>query len=386
MKNILFFFFALAAFTGVQAQTGIQFEKGDWDSILKKAKAEDKIIFLDAYASWCGPCKMMAKDVFPHAEVAQLYNENFINAKIDMEKGEGQQLAHQYEVQAYPTLLYIDGNGELVHRALGYHNPKQFYQLGETALDPNRRLSGLSQRYIKGDRDSEFLYKYARASMNAMDEKAGQIARAYLDTQKDWKTPRNMELIIDVADSADSDLFDFLLDNRADFDALFGEELVASKIQRMIINSLQGEEEKETLAKVERLYKKAYPEKAPRLIANFKMNYYGMLRQTDKFADAAIEYLNEYGSEDYNELNNLAWSFYESVEDKEKLAAAAQWAEKSVKLSDQYYNNDTLAALYYKLGKKKPAKKAAEHAIELAKASGEDYTSTQELLEKIEKL
>ena len=68
------------------------------------------------------------------------------------------------------------------------------------------------------------------------------------------------------------------------------------------------------------------------------------------------------------------------------LEKAVKWAEKSVELEDAYYNNDTLASLYYKTGDKKKAKKAAEHAIELAKENGEDYSATKELLDKIKKM
>ena len=386
MKSTFILLIALLSTFCLQAQTAINFEPGKWESILSKAKETDKIIFLDAYASWCGPCKRMSKDVFTHAEIAPFYNDNFINAKIDMEKGEGPELARKYQVRAYPTLLYIDGNGEVVHQALGYHDPKQFYELGKKALDPGSRLSGLSERYTNGDRDPEFLYQYARASMNAMATDGKEIARVYLKTQSDWKTPRNMELIMDAAESADSDLFDFILDNKAEFEALYGEEAVAGKVQHMIINSLGEVEGDDVLVKVENLYHKAYPENAPRLIANFKMNYYGMIGDNDQFAKAAIDYFDQYGSEDSNELNNFAWAFYENVDNEAYLEKAVGWAKKSVELSDEYYNNDTLAALYYKLGQKRPAKKAAEHAIELAKQQGEDYSMTQSLLEQIKKM
>lgn len=66
---------------------GIVFETGNWESILKKAKKEKKLIYLDAYTSWCGPCKMMKKSIFPDAQVGKYFNENFVNAQIDMEKG-----------------------------------------------------------------------------------------------------------------------------------------------------------------------------------------------------------------------------------------------------------------------------------------------------------
>ena len=85
---------------------------------------------MDAYTTWCGPCKRMAAEVFTEPEVGRFYNENFINVKIDMEKGEGIELARQYDVYAYPTLLFINGEGELVHRGLGYQDFVQFYEPG----------------------------------------------------------------------------------------------------------------------------------------------------------------------------------------------------------------------------------------------------------------
>ncbi len=65
---------------------GIVFFNGTWKQALNKAKADKKIIFLDAYASWCGPCKVMARKTFRDASVAKFYNKNFINIAMDMEK------------------------------------------------------------------------------------------------------------------------------------------------------------------------------------------------------------------------------------------------------------------------------------------------------------
>lgn len=94
----------------------IKFEHGTWAEIKAKAKAENKIIFMDAFTTWCGPCKWMVKNVFTNDTVANYYNSTFVNAKIDMEAGEGKELAIQYSIQSYPSLLYIDSNGEIVHR------------------------------------------------------------------------------------------------------------------------------------------------------------------------------------------------------------------------------------------------------------------------------
>src|SRR5690606_20628184 len=98
----------------------IDFRDGSWEELLKMAQMEDKPVFVDAYAVWCGPCKRMASEVFTQESVGDFFNKNFINAKIDMEKGEGPTIGSKYGVTAYPTLLFISPEGELMHKAIGY--------------------------------------------------------------------------------------------------------------------------------------------------------------------------------------------------------------------------------------------------------------------------
>lgn len=111
---------------------GVQFKKESWNEVLKMAKKENKLIFLDIYATWCGPCKRLKANTFSDAEVGKLYNQKFINVALDGEKGEGLELARKYAVRSYPTLLFLDGNGNIVNRTGGYHNPKEFIELGKT--------------------------------------------------------------------------------------------------------------------------------------------------------------------------------------------------------------------------------------------------------------
>jgi thioredoxin 1 len=111
---------------------GIQFTEASWRDVLKKAKAEKKVIFLDAYASWCGPCKLLQKNVFTKKAVGDFYNSKFINVKMDMEKGEGPALAQVYPLEAYPTLLYIDANGKILRKVLGLQTPEALIAIGKS--------------------------------------------------------------------------------------------------------------------------------------------------------------------------------------------------------------------------------------------------------------
>ena len=113
------------------ADAGIQFKNISFEQALKEAKASNKLIFMDAYAVWCGPCKYMTSNVFPDEEVGKLYNAKFINLKMDMEKGEGPALAAKYEVRAYPTLFFIDGDGKVVKKVLGAQTTQKMIQIVE---------------------------------------------------------------------------------------------------------------------------------------------------------------------------------------------------------------------------------------------------------------
>lgn len=113
---------------------GILFFKGSWEEAMAKAKKENKPIFLDIYATWCGPCKMLSKYTFSDKEVAAYYNQNFINVSLDGEKGTGAFLANQYRITGYPTLLFIKPNGQVKLKTTGYHNSKQFLKLGNQIL------------------------------------------------------------------------------------------------------------------------------------------------------------------------------------------------------------------------------------------------------------
>ncbi|MEJ6584024.1 MAG: thioredoxin family protein [Crocinitomicaceae bacterium] len=99
---------------------GIDFQKMDLSEAKAQAIKTGKYIFIDCYTDWCGPCKRMAATSFMEDRVATVYNKQFINIKIEMEKdADGPETALMYKIKAYPTLLIIDGKGNLVKQAIG---------------------------------------------------------------------------------------------------------------------------------------------------------------------------------------------------------------------------------------------------------------------------
>ncbi len=136
MKQIIILLsFGLINILSVTAQKdGIQFFEGSWQEVLAEAAKQDKLIFVDAYAVWCKPCKMMEKEVFVLSEVANFYNQHFINYKLDVDTKEGSAIADQYKVKGMPTYLFVDSKEKLSYQAEGYIPKDEIIQKGEIAL------------------------------------------------------------------------------------------------------------------------------------------------------------------------------------------------------------------------------------------------------------
>lgn len=155
-----------------------------WNEIVDKAKKENKLIFIDCYTDWCGPCKMLSANVFTQDKVADFFNENFVNAKFEMEK-DADGVAHKdtWGIRAYPTLIFVDPKTEaVVHRLVGAGQADWLIEGGKAAMDPSKNLNSMIERYNNGDRSPEFLAEYLEALQAAyMEDEQAKVATEYLD-------------------------------------------------------------------------------------------------------------------------------------------------------------------------------------------------------------
>jgi thioredoxin 1 len=118
--------------SAASAASGIKFEKMTAEQALKEARSSGKLIFIDVHTSWCGPCKEMARTTFQSEEVGKVFNKKFINLKIDAEKdADGPDISRTYGVTAYPTLLFINGDGKLVKKLIGKQSEEKLLSIVE---------------------------------------------------------------------------------------------------------------------------------------------------------------------------------------------------------------------------------------------------------------
>lgn len=117
-----------------KSMTEIAWIKEDYKEALAKADADGKLLMIDVYTDWCGPCKMMDKDTFPQKDVVDKA-ANFVSLKLDAEKGQGPEVAKNFKVEGFPTILFVDGKGNLVHSIIGLHSPADLVVEMDKALD-----------------------------------------------------------------------------------------------------------------------------------------------------------------------------------------------------------------------------------------------------------
>jgi len=180
MKQILLI---LSIFSvSVSYSQGIVFESGKFDEVLENSKKNGKIIFIDFYTDWCAPCKNMSQNIFSIKEVGEFYNSNFINYKINAEKGEGIQLSKKYSVSAYPTFIYINETGDVIYRFLGTREKEGIIKEGNRALFLRGNIDKISimdQAYKTRKNDKVFLKEYTGLLIESGRE-AGEPLNDYI--------------------------------------------------------------------------------------------------------------------------------------------------------------------------------------------------------------
>jgi len=388
MNKISFFLIVLVSQLSFSQQS-IKFEDSDFATILAKAKSEKKIVFLDAYAAWCGPCKLMEKNVFTDKTVADYYNKNFINAHFDMEKGEGPNLASKYGIRSYPTLLFLNGEGEIVGKELGYIKTEEFLELGKKNNKPSLVNTNLKDEFLKGKLDQAGLLNFINLYASKDPVLAKQASEKYFANKKDKEfSGEEVNALLNFTQSVDDANYKVFVANKEGITKLLPEnnyKQFDSYLKLMKLVTSATDEKTKTIddAKIlkdgEGLFSK---EELIKSLNLYKLNYYSAHDNFPAYEKTALEYYKNPEEFNANELLAAASTISERSKDVKSLQAATRWAEKVVMSSENYDSASILAELYSKIGKKDEAKMFAEMAINFAKEENKDATKMNEILNK----
>lgn len=110
-------------------------------NVLEHATAEgNKLTFVEFYTDWCLPCQLMDETVFVNKIVSSYLNDNFINFKVNAESNEGKDLRFIFQVEEFPTFLFLDHRGRVVLKEQGSKSSSHMMLLAETAIAEYDRI------------------------------------------------------------------------------------------------------------------------------------------------------------------------------------------------------------------------------------------------------
>ncbi len=300
MRPITIFLFFITCFTTTAAanempRQGMQFFEGTWQQLLEAAKKQGKLIFVDVYTDWCPPCKQMDKEIFPLKEVGDTYNSMFLNYRLDAEKGEGVAIAGRYSVKAYPTYLYLNAEGTLLHRAVGFQPVAALSAHAASAMSANAGSNGtgaLENEFKGGKRDPGFLRGYLkRLAELELDNTA--VLNAYVEAVPSAKlaSPEELEYLAENISGVRSNALVFLMEHYPSLPVEQKKRTAARLYAKALYNSAgaawkEGRplELKQVIAYLEMIG----PELAARQregVNKSKMLYYGMVKDLPKLKE-----------------------------------------------------------------------------------------------------
>lgn len=201
------------------------------EEIKAVAKKDGKMIMVDLSATWCGPCKMMKKNIFTIPTVARFFNKNFVSlfVECDIEKEKAAELKKLYGYSAFPTILFLNAEGELVHKMVGStETGDEFIKIAKKALE-NKGLKHYNDRYAAGEKTPEFIKEYITVLGESYEkELASKVASDYLNSLsiEQMATKENFTILKDNVSDLDAKPSQLFAANRAKFYSILSQKEV----------------------------------------------------------------------------------------------------------------------------------------------------------------
>jgi len=402
---VLFFPLFLSAQTE-SAETGIKWTTGlSWEQVKQKAKAENKYIFIDCYTTWCGPCKMMDKEVFIHDSVGLLFNDKFISVKVQMDRtknddafvqtwyNEADAIGKQYRIEGFPSFVFLAPNGTVTHKYAGYTTVKNFIEIAQVALkpgqvynDPYAEYNSLVADYKKGIVNYDrmfYMISYAKSIDPALVPELTKLYREYIN-----KLDPEQQFTKDIIGfesqnvlNSSSEYFPFFYENEKRIDEVMKSKGYAASVidkaihneivipffneqnknpiipmKGMILGGIKPDYSEADWKKLDKMIREKFNKSiAKRNVLKSRVEWYTRHFNLESASRTQLILLEKYTSDLVSQsvaINSGAWDAFEKVSDRKILNGYIKWMEKIVRISEIPQFIDTYACLLYKVGEK----------------------------------
>lgn len=330
--RFLFLPLLILTFSQVHAE-GIAFYDGTWKEAMELAASEDKLVFVDAYATWCGPCKRMAKHVFTQASVGEFFNTNFINLKLDMEKTDGISFGREYPVSAYPTLFFIAPDGTVISKVKGGQKAEQLVEHGKKAMLGYDQSGKYEEQYLDGDRSYDLVYNYVKALVQAQKPHS-KVFNEYYRSQPDITGVQMGDLAYIAASETDSKAFEVMIQHKKTVVAKHGADKWDNKISHAVAKAVDKAIEydyPDLLEEAIRMAKKQMVDGSKLIEHQARMLYATSMNDSEAYVTHAKKYLkaSKYNGKEVREA--IAAVQNNHADDPKALAFAADCIGKMQK-------------------------------------------------------
>jgi thiol-disulfide isomerase/thioredoxin len=386
-----------------RAENGVQFtESLTWKQIQAKAKAENKYIFVDCYATWCGPCKEMDHTTYLSEKVGAYINDKFISVKAQLDSSskdnelvkkwyaDADFIRKTYNITAYPSFLFFSPDGRIVHRDFGYKKDEAFISLLQDALNPNKQYYTLLDNYQHGKKDYASMPDLADMVQKFGDkDMATSISQDYLNNylyklpEEELYNKKAIEVMTRTVQSSKEKAFDLFVHHGEKVDEVMGQPGYSRRVVDFIVSKeeiyshlLKGKEpltDKPDWDKMQSEIAKKYNEGcAERTILNAKLRWYEYKQDWPQVVKYNVYKIDKNGIDTsfwgMVGLNDMIYGIiFMHSNDRDTLNKAIGWEEIVVKKNPTDYSNiDTYANLLYKVGRKEEAIQWEQKAIALA--------------------
>ncbi|HEY8929562.1 MAG TPA: thioredoxin fold domain-containing protein [Mucilaginibacter sp.] len=411
----LFFLLLMIPLIGRGQQAGIHFENGlTWTEIQDKARAEHKYIFVDCFATWCGPCKLMDREVYPLSSVGEFMNPHFISVKVQMDSSkqdddyvkswykDAQAIKNAYNVYEFPTYLFLSAEGKIVHRGAAAVRDTDFLKLARNALNPAKQYYTLIEQYRAGRKNYEMMpYLANRSQEFHADQLAGELARDYIKnylfhlSRQELFNTKNIGFVVSFTKTSKDPGFKLFMAYPGKIDSavnrkLFAENFVANIITKEDINPrlyannkpiVQKPQWKLLRSRISKKYGRSYAE---RTLLDAQLQWYDAKNAWPEITRLYLLKLKRYGLDtsgvNWVINNNMIDDILGHCNDKNTLKKLLHWQKIIVEGHPANAPSlDTYANLFYKTGDRQQALEWERRAVALDPKNTEIKTNLEKM-------